>query len=588
MDTHEPSSDGTFHVQFVAIGDSDFGWVGLGYLSTALKAIPGVSVGASYFSQAGMDEGCEAVVACRPDLVGLPVLQANLRPVREFVRRTRPRLPEAHFTLGNREVTAQPELMLDWCDGVDSVVFGEAELTLAEIVRRLIAHEAFDECAGAHFRVGSRVIRNPGRPLERDLERLGNPDRDVLPTENSFLLPNEAQRVFPVLSARGCTAFCTFCEVGRVKPGEMRVRSMDHVLDEVATLMRERDATYILFSDDSFEDGHPVAGQRFRDLCRGIRHRQLDFRFFLMCKASAVDTDAIAIFQELKDAGLDQLFIGFEAGNDADLKLYGKSSRTRDNVRALEILEDLDITVNPGFIMFNPYSTFARLRENIEFLLRFGFLCSTDIVSSRLFLFSGVPLTRKVFRDGLVQPGVDFPVAEAHGYRFADPRIGEAWEAVRGIGVPAAMDSMLGTESLTRWLTDPNSAYRDDPIVGAFRTIFDDFRLAANRQIAELLTEILARAEAGEVGMDRALQTERDALRAELDRSWQVVNKAGLLIRSLLAAQGRLPIGNHAFAVPGQRRLFGTANTTAPVAMEAATATPSRRKNGRVGSAGEA
>jgi anaerobic magnesium-protoporphyrin IX monomethyl ester cyclase len=562
MTAQTHASRDSFHVQFVAMGDIESGWLGLGFLSAALKRIDGVSVAAAYYAASDMDRACEEIAALKPDLVGLPVLQANLKLVREFVRRTRARLPSTHFTLGNREVSAQPELMMTWCPEIDSAVFGEGEQTLAEIVLRLKERRPSEDCAGACFRVDGKIRKNPARSVVRDLERLGNPDRAVLPTEYNILL---GQKVHSVMTARGCTAFCTFCEMGRVKPGEMRVRSIAHVLDEVEALMREDGATYILFSDDSFEDGDPVPGKRFDSLCEAIRERDLNFRFFLMCKANAITEESRRTLRDLKTTGLDMMFIGIESGNDADLKLYGKSARKQDNVQALEILADLGISVHPGFIMFNPYSTFVRLRENVEFLRTFGLLCSTSLVATRFRLYSGVPLTRKVFRDGLVEDGVDFPIAEGHGYRFQEPRVGLAWAGVQALGtMPTTIDAILNTHALTRWLTDTESPFRGDRLAEAFVSMFDEFWWRSNEAVASLVTRVFDMAEAGETDIAAKIAGDRARTAESLGRSWTTVNKGGMLVRSLLSRQGLFPIRNHGPRDASRRELLETGADAMP------------------------
>jgi radical SAM superfamily enzyme YgiQ (UPF0313 family) len=336
-----------FKVRFVAFGDSDFGWLGLGYLSTALNRLEGVQVSVGYYRPDDVDAACHETVSADPDAIGLPVLQSSLRAVKAFAKKTKSLLPNTHITLGNKEVTAQPELIMQWCDEADSVVVGEGELTFAELVQRLKERRPLSGCAGVYYRHNGEIVRNPNRPQEQDLHAFGYPDRTILPVDNPVIIASESHKIFPVLTARGCTSFCTFCEVGGTSHLNMRARSMADVLNEVEVLVRDHGAPYILFADDSFEDGDPVAGRRFQLLRDEISTRGINFRFFLMCKAKTVNDQTIGLLNDLRRVGLDRLFIGIEAGNEADLKLYGKSSKLSENALALELTAQVGITVSP-------------------------------------------------------------------------------------------------------------------------------------------------------------------------------------------------------------------------------------------------
>jgi len=564
----------TLSFRFVVLCGCDFGWMGLGYLSTALKKIDGVKVSARYYQVNDVDRAWAETVAAAPDVVGCPILCDNLLQTREFVQRTKPLLPDTHFTFGNKEATALPERIMEWCDQLDSLVYNEGEETVADLVERLMAGRPLDGCLGLVHRVEGRVVKNEPRPLVADLEDLGIADRSILPIDRSPMKNHEDHRVFPVFTARGCLAYCTFCDVAWSKRHTVRARSLEKVFDEIEMLIRDHGATYILFGDDSFEDGAGTPVERFTELADTIRKRRLNIRFFMSCRLETIKPAVVPIFRTLKAVGLDRMLTGLEAANEADLRLYGKRARMNDNIEGIELLRELKVPLVPGFIMFNPYSTFERLRENIDFTRRYGLLCgyAKDMISSRLLVANAAALTRKVLRDGLMKDG-SLPVIDPiHGleapYQFTDRRVEHAWRALATLGqqrrflaclssdesegISACLDgdAIHNANSFGYWLSDDLSPYRDDPDTRILSDLLERFRIASNDEYHSLFTRVLDLAESGETEIAEAMQSAHEQLHEHLISAWQEVEHQKRRIEANLRSLGALPIKNHYLLLP--------------------------------------
>jgi radical SAM superfamily enzyme YgiQ (UPF0313 family) len=70
----------------------------------------------------------------------------------------------------------------------------------------------------------------------------------------------------------------------------------------------------------------------------------------------------------LRAIGFRTLYVGFESGSDSQLRRYGKRSRRHDNVRAIELLRSVEISIDGGFITFDPLASLQEIEENLEFL----------------------------------------------------------------------------------------------------------------------------------------------------------------------------------------------------------------------------
>jgi hypothetical protein len=70
----------------------------------------------------------------------------------------------------------------------------------------------------------------------------------------------------------------------------------------------------------------------------------------------------------------------------------------------IELLQNYEINIQPGFINFNPYSTLEGLEKNIAFLEKYGFGSNIFILSSRVVIYKGTLLYHKIKKDSLLAP----------------------------------------------------------------------------------------------------------------------------------------------------------------------------------------
>lgn len=124
----------------------------------------------------------------------------------------------------------------------------------------------------------------------------------------------------------------------------------------------------------------------------------------------------------LKKSGLVNSFIGIEAGNRSDLKLYNKGVSVLDNQEVLKFFNKHNVNQHFGFINFNPYSTFDTLRENNSYLSEYQKYSLGNVFnySTVLMLFEKTALYEKVELDNLL---TDKHCNSTFNYRFLDNRI---------------------------------------------------------------------------------------------------------------------------------------------------------------------
>lgn len=394
--------------------------LGLGYLAAELRR-SGFSADIINAPTEGLDfDGLTKEITGRSfDVLGVSVLfQDNLRPTLEWLKSLRAGGLEAHITIGGHPATFTYREILTEYDCIDSVVRGEGELAFTELAEKIESGLDWRSVDGLVFKDAAEIIANPTRPLIRDLNALVWPARDVYQTKP----PGFDQLV--VSGSRGCHCDCSFCSISTFyrsfKGRVWRNRDPEDVLDEIDAVRKIWPLEFVLLIDDTFIGPGKVGREQAFEFAEALGRRRKGYFIGTSCRADQVDEE---LFRELRKAGLRMVFLGIESGNEETLRLFNKRTDVETNRRAVEILDKLDISIEAGFIMFNPYTKFSNIQEDLNFLKQTGL--GPEILSD-LGLFPGEPLIEKLIADGLVT-GSPFKYTA----KYANDGVGEFFEFLR-------------------------------------------------------------------------------------------------------------------------------------------------------------
>jgi hypothetical protein len=175
------------------------------------------------------------------------------------------------------------------------------------------------------------------------------------------------------------------------------------------------------------------------------------------------------------------------------------------HLRAGRVLRELGLSFDFGFMLLNPWSTFASVRNNLAFLRVFAGDGASAAGFCRMLPYSGTPAEAKLAAEGrLIVSGFDVD------YRFLDPRLDALYDWVlHALGARNA--SAGGTWNLMRFLM--YEAHLDTPRHPRRPGMLD----AARRIVAqsnELLVTVTEQAvDRIEAGADPFGDPELDALR---------------------------------------------------------------------------
>ena len=338
--------------------------LGIRYMSAVLSEA-GYEVGIIDFRKDNT-EILEKIIKWNPLLVGFSVIfEDHIYEFRELIRYLRISEIQCHFTVGGHFASLRPADLLEIIPKVDSIVRFEGEHTLLDLVNYLQTKADWKKVVGISYMNNGVLVNNQLRPLERDLDLFPYPIRSEI---KEYVL---GKKYATLLAGRGCIYNCIFCttsEFNRQSPGpNKRIRNPLRIVEEMGFLYHEKGCSVFLFEDDDF----PVKAYRksgwILEFCKSLRDRDLSGKIMwrINCRPDEVDPDS---FEIMRHHGLFSVFLGIEDGTNSGLLKMNKRIHVSDNIRGVNILKNLGIGIDFGFMLFQPATTHDSLRENLKFL----------------------------------------------------------------------------------------------------------------------------------------------------------------------------------------------------------------------------
>jgi len=296
----------------------------------------------------------------------------------------------SHITVGGHFPTYLYKGLLNHTDAFDSVVLYEGEETLVQLAKTISQGGNLDQVRGLAYKRKGEIVTTSLRPLIENLDNLPFPSRDLMPSivERGGL---------PVVSSsRGCYNRCSYCSISSFygdAPGKnFRLRSPENVARELNELKADfPEIKDIWFVDDNFVYRGKGGFERTEKLCAEIK--SLDLKFDIYLRADDVNEKTLKL---LKDSGLRSIFIGAESGCDRTLEdILNKRTTVEKTKKAIRLSNEFGVSVEPGFIMFHPWSTIEEIGENINFLKEVGSYTPYGILSF-LTTFRFTPIGRQM------------------------------------------------------------------------------------------------------------------------------------------------------------------------------------------------
>lgn len=298
----------------------------------------------------------------QPDVVGSTSVTLNFPGAAEIVSAAKRHRPSLITMMGGPHVSFTAERSLDAYPGIDLIVRGEGERTIAELMAEGMDPSAWERIRGLAFRRNGGIVMTEPQPFIEDLDTLPLPARHLLPLSRYQALGYPIS----IITSRGCPYSCIFCQGRRMVGNRVRLCSTLQVVDEIEQIL-----AYGIGRINVADDLFVSRSGRVREVCDEILRRGIRFDWSAFARVNTVDRETLKL---MRKAGCDSISFGVETGNDDLLKLIRKGI-TREQVReAVSLCREAGIIAHTSFIVGLPGETPETLKETGEFAASLGSL----------------------------------------------------------------------------------------------------------------------------------------------------------------------------------------------------------------------
>ena len=338
----------------------------------------------------------------RPQMVGLSFLSTTSYPYAKILaRQIRAIDSRVKIALGGVFVTLNAALVKTQCPEVDFVCRGDGEQLILDLA------EQFEDpvgVAGLTWARDGKILNNPTRPAERNLDQWPFPDREGLALDFIESMPLDVPAVLSMdrfttmQTSRGCPWPCVFCDIPVFNQGKWRSRSAEHVVAEFKHL-QEHGYGAVYFVDDHFL----LQPKRIEAICKGIVDAGVTIQWG--CEGR-VDSVAQYLFPAMAKAHCRTVMFGIESGSQKILDRLKKEQTLEEVETAVVNAKRAGIEIVHGFFTVgNPDETVEDLRATFDFAAR---LPLDTFNFNRLCVYRGTPMWQEYLKRELVDDARDW------------------------------------------------------------------------------------------------------------------------------------------------------------------------------------
>ena len=266
------------------------------------------------------------------DFLLLTSLTSTSERAYELARQFKQKNPNSTVIMGGIHATFLKEEAGKY---VDYVVTGEGEDVIVDLLKN-----GSDQ----------RIIN--GKLLDT-LDNLPLPDFNLLVNSNKM-------SITPIMTSRGCPYDCNFCSVTKMFGQGYRTLPVDRVMEE----LRQVKTDFVFFYDDNLT----ANVNRTHELMERIAKEKFKFNW-----SAQVRTDITRypdLVKDMKKAGCDTVYIGFESVSNATLNSLSKHQTIDDIQRAIDVFHGNSIRIHGMFIFGGDEDDKSIFKETVKFSVK--------------------------------------------------------------------------------------------------------------------------------------------------------------------------------------------------------------------------
>jgi len=331
----------------------------------------------------------------KPDVVGITATTPLANQMIDISYLAKDISRDIVVVAGGPHATALPEETLRQ-SALDCVVYGEGDLTIADILRG----GPLREVEGVCWRNGETAVRNAKRNWVMNLDDLPMPAFDLYPVdEYRKHVTRVIARRTPVSTiefSRGCVFQCDFCASKNTMGLGYRKKSPERCAEEML-YMQKLGYREVVLADDIFTSDNNWAAA----VCEAFIRRGVTMAW-TCTNGIRVDSANNELFGLMKRAGCYRVHFGFESGNDKVLTAFGKGGKAtlEQGIRAVEVARSSGMETFGMFMLGLSADTESSMRDTIEYAKR----CSVDAMRFGITVpFPGTKMFDELHRKGRIK-----------------------------------------------------------------------------------------------------------------------------------------------------------------------------------------
>lgn len=301
------------------------------------------------------------------DLVGITCSFASrwrfVSSLAEIIKKIQPNVP---IITGGLFPTYNWEFCFKKSVDIDVIILGEGEDALAQIAKKLenklSISAACDQVEGVAWREGNAIRKNDKTNYNETLDDLPFPAWHLLDLNQFFKTQKRFYELrppyFTVLSSRGCSGGCTFCNMYITHGRKWRSRSPLNFVDELEFLCNKFNVNSFFIADDNFSFNI----ERAKAICKEIIKRKLKIHYNTGNGLSIkrIDKDLLEL---MKKSGCGSVALAIESGSERIRNgVYKKHLPTEDIYNAVKWCNEAGIASIGLFMIGAP----GENRESVE------------------------------------------------------------------------------------------------------------------------------------------------------------------------------------------------------------------------------
>ena len=303
------------------------------------------------------------ILRTSPDIVGLTASTMSIHNAAAVADAVKRKKSTVTTIIGGPHITAVPKETMLKFRSFDIGVVGEADITIAELLKSLDTGQGLRLINGIIYRTDGGTVQTPNRDYIENLDDLPMPAWGLLPNLAKFYCPPvHTVKNIPaalLVTSRGCPGKCKFCDRS-LFGNNIRAHSATYVMSMMRDLYDKYGIREFQFRDDNFLAFRP----RLVELCRLLKESDLKVTWSV---AGRIDMANPEVLKMMHDAGCWQIWYGVESGSQRVLDFINKHTKLDKIRETIKMTKDAGIDVGGFFMIGLPTETPADIEATIRF-----------------------------------------------------------------------------------------------------------------------------------------------------------------------------------------------------------------------------